>query len=124
MWYAVGFAGNQADIYEFTSRRLRDVWVADRTPWVGPRERAALTARDQLVRSTPKWMRIDGDEQAWRVLARERVERSPGLRKHREIIMYDWPASDHPRWVATAPEHEIIEWARAIEKAEASVAGE
>jgi hypothetical protein len=120
MWYAVEFAGNRADIYEFTRRELRDAWVRDEAARARYHaNRAALTARDPLVRRTPWRMRIDGDPQAWRVLAEQRVARSPNLARHRAIIYdYDWPESDHHRWVATAPEREIVSWAEAI-KAEA-----
>lgn len=120
MWYAIEFAPIiRADVYEFTSRRLRDAWVAQVAP-SRRRERRAVSARHPLVRRTPRWGRIDGDSAAWRVLALARVERSPNLERYRSVIMYDWPETEHWRWITTAPEREVIEWARAIEK-EASV---
>lgn len=47
--------------------------------------------------------------------ASRRVERSPRLRKHREIIFADWPeGDDHLIWIATAKVREIESWATTI----------
>lgn len=44
-----------------------------------------------------------------------RVERSPRLRKYREIIFSDWPeGDDHLRWVIRGRVGEIESWAREI----------
>lgn len=53
---------------------------------------------------------------AERERAERRVNKSQKLSQHSETIMYDWPEGDeHWKWVATAPESEIIEWAEAVE---------
>ena len=127
MWYAVELVcasavvnndGGAADaVYQFSSRRLRDVWVADGAP-SGPGERRAVSARHPLVRRSPRWGRIDGDSAAWRVLAEQRVERTPELARFSAICLYDW-GPEHWRWLATAPAHQIVKWAKAM--AEASV---
>jgi hypothetical protein len=43
------------------------------------------------------------------------VERSPRLRKYRDIIFADWPeGDDHLTWVASAKVGEIESWAKTI----------
>jgi hypothetical protein len=47
--------------------------------------------------------------------ASRRVERSPRLRKYRDIIFGDWPeGDDHLIWAATAKVGEIESWAKTI----------
>lgn len=48
--------------------------------------------------------------------ARQRVEASEALKAHKESIFYDWPNWDeHLEWIVSAPESEIIDWAKSIE---------
>jgi len=45
-----------------------------------------------------------------------RVNKSPRLVKHREVILYDWsPRDEHLRWVVTAKVSEIEAWAQHLE---------
>ncbi len=49
-----------------------------------------------------------------RAQAERRVDASPELSEHKDFIMTDWPeATEHWRWVKTAPVAEIVEWVRA-----------
>lgn len=124
MFYAIEYAygshvvnegGARADkVYEFTAKRLRDAWVNDGTPnTTAPGYRATLSARHPLVRKAEAL--ADGDNQGWAVLARDRVDRSDALTPWRhDLIEYDWFDPDHAKWVATAAERELIEWARAV----------
>jgi len=113
MWYAV----EGGKVFEFSRRALRDAWVAN-----GPSDvtasgyRAAATARDTIVRKAD--YKHDGDSEAWAFKARRRVDASPALAPHRELLVeYDWCNPDHARWVATAAEYEIVSWAIATAKA-------
>ena len=46
--------------------------------------------------------------------AAARVDASPALCPHRDVILADWPQGDeHWRWVATATEREILDWVEA-----------
>ena len=128
MFYAIEYAygsavvnnGNRADkIYEFTAKRLRDAWVAAGPPNVtASGYRAAARARDPLVRSDPRG-HIDGDGDAWYVLARERVDSSPALARYRDVLIEtDWAdAAEHYRYVATEPERVVARWARDTQEA-------
>lgn len=126
MWYAIEYAygstvvnnGNRADrVLEFTRRQLRDAWVAVGDPQTdAPGYREAAPARHPLVRKAD--VLDDGDAEGWRVLAQRRLDRRPELAAHLEAIGYEWPEKDHAIWVATAPEREIISWAKEIEKAQ------
>ncbi len=120
MFYAIEYAygstvvnnGARADkVYEFTARRLRDAWVAAGPADItasGYREKAS--ARHPLVRGDVRG-HIDGDSEAWRVLAEDRVKTSPALTRLQDIILDDWPEKNHCKWVVTAPEREILSWA-------------
>lgn len=49
--------------------------------------------------------------------AEDRVDFSPTLKPYKEIILADWPeGDDHWRWVASADESEIENWASTIAK--------
>lgn len=51
-----------------------------------------------------------------------RVNKSPRLLKHREVILYDWsPRDEHLRWVATAKVAEIEAWAQQIQSGSINV---
>jgi hypothetical protein len=125
MFYAIEHAyggnvvnnGQRADrILEFSSRKLRDAWVANGPANIdAPGYRSKATARNPAVRKAD-W-KDDGDSEGWSVLAHQRVESAPKLQAHRhDLIEYDWCDSDHMKWVATAPEREIIEWAQTIQE--------
>lgn len=124
MFYAVEYTygshvvnnGNRADrIVEFTRRKLRDAWVAAGSPQIGPGERGNLSARSPLVRKS--YGLEDGDREAWKVLAEQRVDRSSALTTHRyDLLVYEWAEPDHLMWVATAPEREILSWARSVKE--------
>jgi hypothetical protein len=120
MFYAIEHAyggnvvnnGQRADrVLEFSSRKLRDAWVAD-----GPAKyRSKATARNPAVRKAD-W-KDDGDSEGWQVLARQRVESAPKLQAHRHnLIDHDWCDSAHMKWVATAKEKEILHWAQTIQE--------
>lgn len=48
--------------------------------------------------------------------AQARVDATPELDAHREVIFYDWPEGDeHWEWVCTATVDEIVSWAEAVE---------
>lgn len=71
-----------------------------------PHGRVRLDRRDVLALLTPYTTPYDK--------AAARVDASPALAAHRDFIMADWPEGDeHWRWVATATEREIIDWAEA-----------
>lgn len=126
MFYAIEYAygsnminnGNRADrVLAFTRRELRDVWVADGSPQIGPGERDKLTARDRRVRVAGRGLE-DGDGEGWRVLAIQRVNASPALLPYAyELVEYDWGNRDHYAWTATEPERTILEWAKAVREA-------
>ena len=123
MFYAIEYAygaqvvngGQRADrIMEFTARRLRDAWVAaGHTDSTASGYREVLHARDKRVRSA--YGLPDGDGEAWRAIADARMRQSAALARHSATIDADWSETDHYRWVATAPEREIVRWAEAIE---------
>ena len=123
MFYAIEYAygaqvinnGQRADrVLEFTARRLRDAWVAaGHNDSTASGYREVLRARDTRVRSA--YGLPDGDGEAWRALADERVRQSAALARHSATINADWSETDHYRWVVTAPEREIVRWAEAIE---------
>lgn len=124
MWYAIEYAygahvvnnGNRADrVVEFSARRLRDAWVAAGAySTTSPGYREIISARHPAVRKAHGLQ--DGDGEAWRAIAEQRVNDSAMLRKHRAIICYDWTEADHWKWVATAPEREIVSWAKETEQ--------
>lgn len=126
MFYAIEYAygatvvnnGTRADkVYEFTRRALRDAWVSAGDPNASASgHRTAATARNPLVRKALTGA-YDGDSEAWALLARQRVEGSPVLSRHADTILYDWPEGEHAKWVAIAPEREIVEWAKAAAEA-------
>jgi hypothetical protein len=124
MFYAIEHAyggsvvnnGQRADrVLEFSSRKLRDAWVAD-----GPANmdasgyRSKATARNPAVRKAD-W-KDGGDSEGWQVLARQRVESAPKLQAHRHNLIDDWCDSAHMKWVATAKEKEILDWAQTIQE--------
>jgi hypothetical protein len=123
MFYAIEYAygshvvneGQRADKpYCFTARRLRDAWV-NTGPFdtTAPGYRANASARHPLVRKADYL--FDGDPLAWAVLAAARVDASPSLMPHRhDFVEYDWGDTNHARWVATAKERELTEWAKAV----------
>lgn len=48
--------------------------------------------------------------------ASARVNKSPQLRPHSQVILYDWPqGKKHWQWVATAPIKEILDWIKSVE---------
>ena len=123
MFYAIEYAygahvinnGNRGDMaLEFTSKRLRDAWVAAGNPDTNSAgHRAVLSARNPIVRKASGLP--DGDREGWMVLAENRASASPALAQHRAILFYDWPEADHYKWVATASEREIINWAKDVD---------
>lgn len=123
MFYAIEYAygaqvvngGQRADrIMEFTARRLRDAWVAaGHTDSTASGYREVLHARDKRVRSA--YGLPDGDGEAWRAIADARMRQSAALARHSATIDADWRETDHYRWVATAPEREIVQWAGVVE---------
>ena len=123
MFYAIEYAygaqvinnGQRADrVLEFTARRLRDAWVAaGHNDSTASGYREVLRARDTRVRSA--YGLPDGDGEAWRALADERVRESAALARHSATINADWSETDHYRWVVTAPEREIVRWAETVE---------
>lgn len=123
MFYAIEYAygravvnnGTRADrLVEFTRRELRDAWVAVTAgqSFNNAGYREALKARDLRIRKAHGLE--DGNGEGWRALAEARVERSPALSRHADTIWYDWCEADHAKWVATAPEREILDWARSV----------
>lgn len=127
MFYAIEYAygshvvnnGNRPDrVYEFTARRLRDAWVAAGPPDVtASGYRSAVTARHPQVRGDIRG-RYDGDAEAWQLIAATRVNGSAALAVYRHILVdYDWPETDRMRWVATAPERDVLSWARDTKRA-------
>lgn len=48
-----------------------------------------------------------------------RINTTPGLEQYRDILLYDWPESEHWDWVASASVEDIIQWADDIRAAEA-----
>lgn len=60
------------------------------------------------------------DDLAMRLLEdamRDRIWLCDKLRRHEEIILYEWPNWDeHVEWVISAPVDEIAEWAESIEE--------
>jgi hypothetical protein len=125
MFYAIEhtYGGNTANngqradrVLEFSSRKLRDAWVADGPANIdAPGYRSTATARNPAVRKAD-W-KDDGDSEGWSVLAHQRVESAPKLQAHRHnLIDHDWCASAHMKWVATAKEKEILDWAQTIQE--------
>jgi hypothetical protein len=125
MFYAIehAYGGNiinnatRADrVLEFSSRKLRDAWVAYGPANIdAPGYRSTATARNPAVRKAD-W-KDDGDSEGWQVLARQRVESAPKLQAHRHnLIDHDWCDSAHMKWVATAKEKEILDWAQTIQE--------
>lgn len=123
MFYAIEYAygshvvneGQRADKpYSFTARRLRDVWVNAGDPdTTAPGHRSEASARHPLIRKADYLH--DGDNEAWAVLAAARVDASPSLMPYRhDLVEYDWGNADQARWVATAKERELTEWAKAV----------
>jgi hypothetical protein len=48
--------------------------------------------------------------------ARARVDATPELDAHRQVILANWPeGEEHWGWVCSAPVHEIVDWAEAVE---------
>lgn len=124
MFYAIEYTygrtiqndnGGRGDrVLEFTRRELRDAWVNDGTLLDGPGNRENLSARHPFVRKAHGLENGDGD--GWQVLAIARVDASAALGRYRDnLLIYDWMEPDHLKWVATAPEREIISWARAVQ---------
>jgi hypothetical protein len=62
--------------------------------------------------------KAEGDSEGWQVIARQRVENNPKLQPYRDVLVdYDWcNGLDHPRWVATASEREMLEWAQTVKE--------
>lgn len=124
MFYAIEYAygahvinnGNRGDrVLEFTSRRLRDAWVSAGNVYAtNPGYRESLSARHPAVRKA--YGLESGDGEGWRVIGEARVNGSAALRKHAWVINQDWTEIDHWRWVATAPEKNIVDWAETTEK--------
>lgn len=125
-FYAVEYAygatvinnGTRADkVYEFTARKLRDVWVAAGSPNVSAAGyRAAAKARNPLVRNALDGA-YDGDSEAWEIVARQRVEGSPILSSYADTVFADWSDPGHAKWVATASMREVVSWAKATHEA-------
>lgn len=121
MFYAIKYAygsrinnvaGGRADkAYQFSLKKLRDAWVAAGPPDINASGyRANGSARDALIRKADYL--IEGDAEAWRIIAEQRVDATPALARYRSVIWEDWSEGDHAKWVATAPEAEIVSWAR------------
>lgn len=125
MFYAIEYAygrnminnGNRADrVMEFSAKQLRDVWVAAGSSDVNSAgARDALKARDSRVRGVQGLE--DGDNDGWRVMAEQRGDKSVALGKYRAILFYDWAEREHNKWVATAPERDILSWVKDTEAA-------
>lgn len=59
------------------------------------------------------------NEYDWYDDAHSRVVTTPGLRAYSAEILADWPEGDlHYKWVATAPEKEILDWAEHVRRAQ------
>jgi hypothetical protein len=101
-------------VFQFTRRALRDAWVKDGTPMLSePGFREVLRARHPKVRKADYLE--DGDIEAYKLLARERVSNSPKLRPYRhELIDYNWRQPRHWQWVATRKESEVLNWAQRV----------
>lgn len=120
MFYATEYAygrtvvnnGNRADrVVAFTAKRLRDTWVSAGSEYDGPGARDAIKAKQRPAGAFIE----DGDNEAWEVLARQRVSASQGLSAYQhELVGYDWGDPAHWRWVATESERELLSWARGI----------
>ena len=131
MWYAIEYAygarvvnnGTRADrVVEFTAKRLRDVWVAQTSgqSMDSAGYRDVASARHPLVRKAD-W-KDSGDNEAWRILAEQRVSQSPALSQYRGTIFADWSDPNY-RYVATAKEPELLSWAKATHEAAAEIEG-
>lgn len=122
MFYAIEYAygaavvnnGPRADkAYQFSLKRLRDAWVNAGPPDItASGYRANGSARDPIIRKADYL--IEGDAEAWQVIAEQRVNATTALARHRDVIWEDWSEGDHAKWVATAPEAEIVNWARGL----------
>ena len=45
-----------------------------------------------------------------------RVQNTPELAKHEDVIFYDWSRwEDHMDWIAHAPVAEIVSWCEAVD---------
>ncbi len=124
MFYAIEYAygrnivnnGNRGDrVLEFSAKRLRDMWVEAGSPDMNSSGyREILTARDSRVRGVEGLE--NGEGEGWIIMARARINASVALWQHRyNLDMYDWCTYRHAKWVATAPEREILDWVEAIE---------
>ena len=56
----------------------------------------------------------EGAWDAWVQLANERVDAEPQLHPYRDLLFADWNETDHPKWVATQPLEEILDWCDAL----------
>jgi hypothetical protein len=116
--YGSGMVDQDGDligrVLQFTRRALRDAWVEDGPPMLSePGFREALRARHPKVRKADYLE--DGDIEAYKLLARERVQNSPKLRSYRhELIDYNWHQPRQWQWVATRKESEVLNWAQRV----------
>jgi hypothetical protein len=101
-------------VLQFTRRALRDAWVEDGPPMLSePGFREALRARHPKVRKA--YHLEDGDIEAYKIIAKTRVQNSPKLRPYwHELIDYDWCHSTSWQVIATSEERGLIEWAQTV----------
>jgi hypothetical protein len=127
MFYAIEHAyggnvvnnGQRADrVLRFTSRRLRDAWVA-----AGPPEMSAPGYRDTIGARHPKVRKADyrenGDLEAWQHLAEQRVLSSPKLCKYWAALapfddyrLVTLQGTNGLKWLATADEVDILSYVK------------
>jgi hypothetical protein len=129
MFYAIEHAyggsvvnnGQRADrVLEFTSRRLRDVWVSAGPPEMStPGYRDTISARHPKVRKA-EW-RENGDLEAWQYLAEQRVFSSPKLCKYWAILapfddyrQVEMQGTNGLKWLATADEVDVLSYAERL----------
>jgi hypothetical protein len=123
MFYAVEYAygstvvnnGPRADrVLKFTRKRLQVAWVQAGSDYADqPGYRSIIGARNPLVRKTDYLE--DGDIEAYKIIAKTRVQNSPKLRPYwHELIDYDWRHSTPWQVIATSEERGLIEWAQKV----------
>jgi len=91
--------------------------VDSRVQWIGA-DGYIQNGEAVLREVAPGGSRRELDELYERV--KTRLRNHPTLNEYREVILdYDWTdEAQHWTWAATAPEHEIIDWAESIEAAQ------
>lgn len=109
--YRPGDQSNEARVYVFSTKRLHDAWLRDNREGQSISEAEAEQHTEAGV-----WVEDESaDQEAYVVLARERVNGSKRLSKYRDTLLADWNDSGHWQYVATSTEKELIDWVKAIE---------